>query len=98
MQISSTPNPTPVDDAALAEILASPGFGQHFTDHMLTVEWTPDGGWHDARIEPYGPLTLDPATAVPRGMERATSSTGGVLRVVYSGWNTPVDISPPAGA
>ena len=31
---------------------------------MLTVEWTPDAGWHDARIEPYGPLTLDPATAV----------------------------------
>ena len=31
---------------------------------MFTVEWTPDAGWHDARIEPYGPLTLDPATAV----------------------------------
>ena len=31
---------------------------------MLTIEWTPDGGWHDARIEPYGPLSLDPATAV----------------------------------
>ena len=64
MQISTTANPTPVDDARLAEILANPGFGQHFTDHMLTVEWTPDAGWHAARIEPYGPLTLDPATAV----------------------------------
>ena len=31
---------------------------------MLTVEWTPSEGWHEARIEPYGPLTLDPATAV----------------------------------
>lgn len=64
MQISTTANPAPVDDARLAEILANPGFGQHFTDHMLTVEWTPEDGWHAARIEPYGPLTLDPATAV----------------------------------
>ena len=31
---------------------------------MFTVEWTPEKGWHDARITPYGPLTLDPATAV----------------------------------
>ncbi len=31
---------------------------------MFTVEWTPEAGWHDARITPYGPLTLDPATAV----------------------------------
>ena len=64
MQISTTANTSPVDDARLAEILANPGFGTHFTDHMLTVEWTPDAGWHAARIEPYGPLTLDPATAV----------------------------------
>src|SRR6476646_3577097 len=64
MQISTTANPTPVDDARLAEILANPGCGQHFTDHMVTVEWTPDKGWHDARITPYGPLSLDPATAV----------------------------------
>ncbi|MDF9716024.1 branched-chain amino acid aminotransferase [Nocardioides sp. ChNu-153] len=64
MQISTTPNPSPVDDARLAEILAAPGFGTHFTDHMLTVEWTPEAGWHDARVTPYGPLVLDPATAV----------------------------------
>jgi branched-chain amino acid aminotransferase len=64
MQISSTANPNPVDDARLAEILANPGFGTHFTDHMVTVEWTPADGWHAARITPYGPLTLDPATAV----------------------------------
>ena len=64
MQISTTPAPQPVDDARLAEILADPGFGTHFTDHMFTVEWTPEKGWHDARITPYGPITLDPATAV----------------------------------
>ena len=64
MQISTTPSSAPVDDARLAEILANPGFGIHFTDHMFTVEWTPDTGWSAARITPYAPLTLDPATAV----------------------------------
>ena len=64
MQISTTLTTTPVPDERLAEILASPGFGTHFTDHMFTTEWTPDRGWHEGRITPYGPLTLDPATAV----------------------------------
>ena len=64
MQISTTPSDHPIDDARLAEILADPGFGNHFSDHMLTIEWTPDAGWHAARIEAYGPLSLDPATAV----------------------------------
>ena len=64
MEISTTRSDHPVDDARLAEILENPGFGVHFTDHMFTVEWTPDSGWHHARVEPYGPLTLDPATAV----------------------------------
>ena len=47
-----------------AEILAAPGFGRYFTDHMVTATWTPDRGWHDARVEPYGPIPLDPAAAV----------------------------------
>ena len=64
MQISTTPSSSPVSDERLAEILANPGFGNHFTDHMLTVEWTPDQGWHAARIEPYAPLSIDPAAAV----------------------------------
>ena len=64
MEISTTLTERPTDDGRLAEILANPGFGTHFTDHMFTVEWTPEDGWHDARITPYGPLTLDPATAV----------------------------------
>jgi len=64
LDFSVTPTATPTDDARLAEILANPGFGNHFTDHMVTIEWTPDAGWHNARVEPYGPLSLDPATAV----------------------------------
>lgn len=64
LDLAITANPTPVPDDRLAEILAAPGFGVHFTDHMLTLEWTPDAGWHNGRITPYGPLQLDPATAV----------------------------------
>ena len=59
-----THNPTPVSTDRRNEILASPGFGKHFTDHMLSITWTSDAGWHDARVEPYGPIPMDPATAV----------------------------------
>ncbi|WP_203048808.1 branched-chain amino acid aminotransferase [Pimelobacter simplex] len=64
MQITTTLSANPTDDARLAEILANPGFGVNFSDHMFTVEWTPEQGWYDARITPYGPITLDPAAAV----------------------------------
>jgi branched-chain amino acid aminotransferase len=58
------PNPAPVADADREAILAAPGFGKHFTDHMARATWTVDAGWHDARIESYGPLQLDPSAAV----------------------------------
>lgn len=57
-------NPSPLPADQRTAILASPGFGNHFTDHMFLAEWTPDTGWADARVVPYGPLLLDPATAV----------------------------------
>ena len=31
---------------------------------MVTLRWSAERGWHDGRLEPYGPVTLDPATAV----------------------------------
>ena len=40
------------------------GFGRHFTDHMFIMDYTEGKGWHDARIVPYGPLSLDPACMV----------------------------------
>jgi len=39
-------------------------FGKAFSNRMFTQEWTADAGWHDAKIRPYGPFTLDPSTAV----------------------------------
>src|ERR671926_347949 len=64
LDISTVPSAHPRSAGEVAAILANPGFGINFTDHMFTVEWTPELGWHDARITAYGPLTLDPATAV----------------------------------
>ena len=40
------------------------GFGRYFTDHMFIYDYTEGKGWHDARIVPYGPITMDPATMV----------------------------------
>jgi branched-chain amino acid aminotransferase len=40
------------------------GFGTLFTDHMFLADFQEEKGWYDPRIEPYGPLSLDPATAV----------------------------------
>ena len=45
-------------------VLAAPGFGLHFTDHMVAIDWDREAGWHDARVQPYGPLALDPAASV----------------------------------
>jgi branched-chain amino acid aminotransferase len=45
-------------------VLANPGFGVNFTDHMVDVCWSEMGGWHRPRVQPYGPIELDPAAAV----------------------------------
>jgi branched-chain amino acid aminotransferase len=57
-------NPKPRSQSERDTILANPGFGMHFTDHMAVATWTAADGWHDSAIVPYGPFTLDPATAV----------------------------------
>ena len=59
-----TPNEQPVPDAERHVILADPGFGQHFTDHMVDICWSERGGWHRPRVQAYGPISLDPAAAV----------------------------------
>ena len=39
-------------------------FGTVFTDHMFLADFEEEKGWYDPRIEPYGPLHLDPAACV----------------------------------
>ena len=60
--ITRTDNPTSAEE--LREILANPGFGKHFTDHMVTIDWTEEKGWHNAQVRPYGPMTMEPASNV----------------------------------
>lgn len=36
------------------------GFGRFFADHMFFMEYKEGRGWHNPRIEPYGPLSMDP--------------------------------------
>lgn len=56
LTINRTENLKPKpDDASL-------GFGSLFTDHMFNMDYSLDKGWHSARIEPYAPIALDPAT------------------------------------
>ncbi|MBR6225544.1 MAG: branched-chain amino acid aminotransferase, partial [Firmicutes bacterium] len=54
---TTNPKPIPQDESTL-------GFGLKFTDHMFLMDWDEGQGWHDARIVPYGPLEIDPASTV----------------------------------
>ena len=49
--------PKPQDESAL-------GFGKIFTDHMFMMDYEEGRGWYSARIVPYAPLELDPASMV----------------------------------
>lgn len=61
---SRTLTTTPTSAEKIGEVLANPGFGNYFTDHMVVIDWTEDKGWHDARVVPYGPISMDPASSV----------------------------------
>lgn len=56
--INKTPQPKAKPD------MTKLGFGKHFSDHMFLMNYSPEKGWHDARIVPYGDLTLSPACMV----------------------------------
>ena len=52
---TATPKEKPTDTSAL-------GFGKYFTDHMLIMDYDEGQGWHDGRIIPYGPISMDPGS------------------------------------
>lgn len=60
--IERTENPT--SSERIAEILTNPGFGNHFTDHMVVIDWNESEGWHNARVQPYQNFQMDPASMV----------------------------------
>jgi branched-chain amino acid aminotransferase len=74
---TKNPRPRPKDDEL--------GFGTIFTDHLLRVDFDEKKGWHSARVEPYGPIALDPAAsalhygqALFEGMKAFPAKGGGV--------------------
>ena len=54
--LTATPKEKPAADTL--------GFGKYFTDHMFMMDYTEGQGWHDARIVPFGPIAIHPASTV----------------------------------
>ena len=79
------PHATPVEASERAARIVNPGFGRVFTDHMATIRWSEDKGWHDAKITARAPIVMDPAAAVLHyaqeifeGLKAYTLPDGGV--------------------
>jgi len=54
VELTKTPKQKPLDETKL-------GFGKIFTDHMFIMNYDEGQGWHDPRIVPYAPLSLEPS-------------------------------------
>ncbi|GIF03008.1 branched-chain amino acid aminotransferase [Actinoplanes siamensis] len=85
LEFEIRPNPAPVGDAERAALLANPGFGRIFTDHMVTVRYAEGKGWYEPRVEARAPIPMDPASAVLHyaqeifeGLKAYTLPDGGV--------------------
>ncbi len=57
IKIIKTENPKPIPSENL-------GFGKVFTDHMFIADYNRHDGWNNARIVPFGNLSLHPAATV----------------------------------
>ncbi len=53
---TTTPNAMPPEEKL--------GFGKVFTDHMFIMDYEEGKGWYDARIVPFGYISLHPASTV----------------------------------
>jgi branched-chain amino acid aminotransferase len=61
------------------------GFGTVFTDYMFNMDYSKEKGWHNPRIEPYGPIPMDPSTmvlhygqAIFEGLKAYRTDSGGI--------------------
>lgn len=64
MTIKVNLNPKALSAAERDAKVAEGGFGKYYTDHMVICDWDEQSGWAVPELIPYGPITLDPATAV----------------------------------
>jgi len=76
---------SPVSPEERARLLDNPQFGRVFSDHMVTIRYSEGRGWRDAKVEPRGPIPMDPASAVLHyaqeifeGMKAYKTADGGV--------------------
>ena len=58
IRVEKTGAPKPKPD------MSKVSFGTTFTDHMFLMDYSDAKGWHDPRIVPYGPLSIEPSAAV----------------------------------
>ena len=85
------PKPLPPDEARL-------GFGEIFTDHMALADWTREDGWHNARVIPFGPLPLHPASTCMRRARRSISARSFWARMKRWGFTRPTRRCFPSSA
>ncbi|MFI5168540.1 MAG: branched-chain amino acid aminotransferase [Thermoanaerobaculales bacterium] len=64
LQFKLAPSPHRIGREQRARMVADPGFGRIFTEHMVRIAWNREHGWHDAELSAYAPLELDPAVMV----------------------------------
>lgn len=64
LSFATVPNARRVAPEERARLLAEPGFGTVFTEHMVTINWTGGRGWHNPQVRPREAFLLDPASMV----------------------------------
>jgi branched-chain amino acid aminotransferase len=64
LQIKHIPHAAPTAAEARAALMQNPGFGKVFSDHMVTITWNAERGWHNAELKARAPFSIDPASAV----------------------------------
>lgn len=58
------PSKNPASESTRKELMSNPGFGKIFSDHMATIQWNREEGWHSPKITERVPFAIDPAAAV----------------------------------
>ena len=61
-KVTRSTNPTP--DVERERIIEKPVFGANLTDHQVVCVWEKEKGWVSAEVIPYGPIMMDPSSAV----------------------------------
>ncbi|MEZ5707996.1 MAG: branched-chain amino acid aminotransferase [Blastomonas sp.] len=64
LEFSVEPKANPTPAAEREALIADPGFGKIFTDHMVIIDFTRGKGWHDPRVVARAPIPMDPASCV----------------------------------